>query len=285
MGFLNKMERKFGKYAIPNLTRYIIFAYVLGYLIDYTARNILQYMLLDPYMILHGQVWRIITWLLIPPEQFSIFTLIMLFFYYSIGSSLENVWGDFRYNIYVIGGIITTILGAFLLYVVESAMSSDEFVLAFKSFENSAVFSTYYISLSIFLGFAMTFPDNTIYLFMILPIKIKYLAYLDIAYLLYAMYQSNWGVRVVIISSLLNVLIFFLLTRKYRVISPREVQRKRTYQKQVKPAPGVTKHKCAVCGRTEEDGEDLEFRFCSKCEGNYEYCQDHLFTHEHIRRS
>jgi hypothetical protein len=67
-------------------------------------------------------------------------------------------------------------------------------------------------------------------------------------------------------------------------VSPREVKRRRTYKKQAQMAKGVTRHKCAVCGRTELDDENLEFRFCSRCDGNYEYCMEHLFTHEHIHK-
>ena len=81
----------------------------------------------------------------------------------------------------------------------------------------------------------------------------------------------------------LNFLIFFFSTRNYRSVSPKEVHRKRTYHRQVQQPKGVTRHKCAICGRTELDDPNLEFRFCSKCNGNYEYCQDHLFTHEHVK--
>lgn len=97
MNFLNKLERKFGRYAIPHLTTYIIITYVIGYLLNYAFPSALGYMTLDPYMIIfHGQVWRLVSWLLIPPSSLDIFTVIMLFFYYSIGSSLERAWGDFR---------------------------------------------------------------------------------------------------------------------------------------------------------------------------------------------
>ena len=88
--------------------------------------------------------------------------------------------------------------------------------------------------------------------------------------------------------SLLNFIIFFLSTRNLNRYTPHEIHRRHQFKSQMKeprPGSGITKHKCAVCGRTELDDPTLEFRFCSKCEGNYEYCQDHLFTHQHIRRS
>lgn len=186
--------------------------------------------------------------------------------------------GAFRYNVYILGGVLFTVIGAFLLYFMMGANP-------FLSMAYSMAFSTYYINLSIFLAFAANYPDMQVLFMMIIPMKMKWLAVLDIAYLLYDMVKGGWGIRTVILASLLNFIIYFLSTRNYQRISPKEIHRKQQFQRAVHPkmAPGVTKHKCAVCGRTEKDGDDLEFRFCSKCNGNYEYCQDHLFTHKHIQ--
>ena len=282
MNFLNKLERKLGKYAIPNLTFFIIGTYIIGYLMEFLAPGILPYLYLDPYKILHGQVWRLVSWLLMPPWEFGILVLISLFFYYSIGSTLERSWGTFRYNVYIFGGILSTILGAFVLYGISFLMYGS-IGAAYSSAIYSYAFSTYYISMSIFLGFAITYPNMQVWLMFVIPIKMKWLAMFDVLYLVYGMIKakSGWGGRVVIIASLLNVLIFFLATRNYHTYSPKEMRRKQVYRKQVRQPAGVTKHKCAICGRTELDGDNLEFRFCSKCAGNYEYCQDHLFTHEH----
>lgn len=283
MNFLNKMERKFGRYAIHNLTKYMIGCYAIGYILLYAGNlfgfSITEYLTLSPYHILHGQIWRIVSWLLIPPPTSNIvFVLIMLLFYYSLGETLERTWGAFRYNVYILGGVLFTVIGAFLLYFMMGANP-------FLSMAYSMAFSTYYINLSIFLAFAANYPDMQVLFMMIIPMKMKWLAVLDIAYLLYDMVKGGWGIRTVILASLLNFIIYFLSTRNYQRISPKEIHRKQQFQKAVHPkmAPGVTKHKCAVCGRTEKDGDDLEFRFCSKCNGNYEYCQDHLFTHKHIQ--
>lgn len=282
MNFLNKMERKFGRYAIHDLTKYMIGCYVIGFVLQ-TLGSMFQipihaYLILSPYHILHGQIWRIVSWLLIPPPTSLLFAVIMLMFYYSLGTTLERTWGAFRYNVYIIGGILFTVIGAFILYLVYG--QNEALSLAYGS-----AFSTYYINLSIFLAFALNYGEMQVLFMMIIPIKIKYLAYLDVAYLLYDMIRGGWGVRTVIIASLLNFIIYFLMTRNYRRISPQEIHRKQQFQRAVHPkkVPGVTKHKCAVCGRTEEDGDELEFRFCSKCNGNYEYCQNHLFTHEHVK--
>lgn len=283
MNFLNKMERKYGRYAIHNLTKYMIGCYAIGYILLYIGQafgaNFFQYLLLSPYHIMHGQIWRIVSWILIPPSSSNIiFVLIMLSFYYYLGTALERTWGAFRYNVYILGGMLCTVIGAFILYFISGPNEMFSLI-------NGMSFSTYYINLSIFLAFAMNYPDMEVLFMMIIPIKIKYLALLDVAYLLYDLIRGGWGTRTVIVASLLNFIIYFLMTRNYRRISPQEIHRKQQFKKAVHPqmTPGGTRHKCAVCGRTEKDGEHLEFRYCSKCNGNYEYCQDHLFTHQHIK--
>ena len=152
MNFLDKMERKYGRYALSHLTMYIIVTYIAGYIIALAAPIMRQYLTLEPYYILHGQIWRLVSWILIPPSSLDIFTIIMLFFYYSIGTSLERAWGDFKYNVYIFSGILMTIIGSFLLYGILYAVNG------YPSLMGTA-FSTYYISLSIFLGFAISFPD------------------------------------------------------------------------------------------------------------------------------
>ena len=206
MNFLDKMERKYGRYALSHLTMYIIVTYIAGYIIALAAPIMRQYLTLEPYYILHGQIWRLVSWILIPPSSLDIFTIIMLFFYYSIGTSLERAWGDFKYNVYIFSGILMTILGSFLLYGIEYAVNGYPALMG-------TAFSTYYISLSIFLGFAISFPDMQVLLYFIIPIKIKWLAYLDVALLAYSMITSilsgNWAGCVVILCSLANVLVFF----------------------------------------------------------------------------
>jgi MFS family permease len=311
MNFITKMERKYGKYAIPNLTRYLIFTYVLSYLLTFVSGNIMGYFFLDVYQIFHGQAWRILTWMLIPPSSLNLFTIIMLFFYFSIGTTLEKTWGDFKYNLYIFGGIFATIIGAFLLYL-GTLLLHDPLNAALASAAYSGAFSTYYISFSLFLGFALTYPEMRVFLFFLIPVKIKILALIYLAFMIFGIFQNaaagEWGMIVVIVCSLLNVIVFFLATRRSFIgKSSAQPFRSRpqgrspfgtdsfqgqprqggaaagaTQRTPIKPVKPITKHKCAICGRTEVDGDDLEFRFCSKCDGNYEYCQDHLFTHEHV---
>ena len=153
MGFLNKMERKFGKYAIQNLTFWLIGAWVLGFIIQITMPDVLQLLLLEPRMILQGQVWRIVSWLLIPPPVNILFLIFFLSCYYFIGISIEQAIGTFRYNVYLIGGILCSILGAFFLY---------GFYYLAKGVSVAGIgyyFSTQYITMSLFLAFAVIFPN------------------------------------------------------------------------------------------------------------------------------
>ena len=289
--FLNKLERKFGRYAIPNLSKYIIFGYVLGYgltLMDKLSNNsgngLISFISLNPYMILHGQIWRLVTWIIMPPSSLGIFTIIMLLLYYSLGTSLERTWGTFRFNVYIFGGMLFTVIGAFVLYLCYNLAGYTEVYTAelLGSFI-ALYFSTYYINMSIFLAFAAEYPNMQLMLYFIIPIKIKWLALIDLLLILYEFFTGTWEVKVVIIASLLNFAIFYFSTRNYKRVSPAEIRRRQTYKNELKRQSSITKHKCAICGRTEKDGDDLEFRFCSKCNGNYEYCQDHLFTHEHVK--
>lgn len=279
MKLLNNLERRFGRFGIPHLTSYIIGCYVVGYVIAMLQSNLLSYLTLEPAWILRGQIWRLVTWVLIPPESLSIFTIIMLLFYYSLGNTLEQTWGSFRYTLYIFSGLVFTIIGAFVVYFIMGGN-----VTGIGNF-----FSTYYISMSIFLAFAAAYPDMRVMLYFVIPIKVKWMAFVYAAMILYNIFNyvrmGMWPMAVPIVASLLNFVIFFFSTRNMNRYRPGEVRRRQNFKKAVNPSKvtSITKHKCAVCGRTERDGENLEFRFCSKCNGNYEYCQDHLYTHEHVK--
>lgn len=286
MNFLNKMERKIGKYAIPNLMIYLIAAYCIGFVIYTVNPNFMLMLTLSPYHILHGQVWRLITWILMPTDTRVFSLLIMALLYYQLGSALERSWGTFRFNVYIFGGMLFTVIGAFILYGIYAASGTGN--LETISLISSLTFTTNYINLTIFLAFAVMYPEMQILLFFIIPVKMKWMAVVYAVLIAINLILTSWGGRIAIIMSILNFLIFFLSTRNYRRVSPKEIHRKQVFKAQMRePKKGsmVTKHKCAVCGRTELDDPNLEFRFCSKCDGNYEYCQDHLFTHQHIKHS
>lgn len=339
---LDKLERKLGRYAIPHLINYLLIGYAIGYAFTlFGGRTALSYMTLEPYFVIHGQhgfpeIWRIITWVCVPPFSMSsfidiIFALIMFYFYWQLGTVLERQWGTFRFNVYIFGGILFTLVGAFLYYGIYTLATGTP-TIGIGSYT-----STSYINMSIFLAFAMSYPDMTVLLYFIIPIKMKWMA---IVYAVITVWQiislaaaHAWAGCVAIVCSLLNFLIFFLSTRNFRRIDPREIHRQNEFKRQMNAGRNanwyqqsgfggqaggrtnargnsgqsrwsgqngqqnahggswgfrgrqnggeIARHKCAICGRTELTNPELEFRFCSKCNGNYEYCNDHLFTHQH----
>lgn len=288
---MSNFERKFGKYAVKNLSLVLIACYVIGYIIQLFAPGIVSLLTLNPYAILHGQIWRLVTWVLIPPDSLDLFTIIMLLFYYNVGTSLEMTWGTYRYNVYMFSGMLYTIIGSFLAYVIYWGMASVAGAQVSASVVQSAstLFSTYYINMSIFLAYAATFPDAQVLLMFVIPVKMKWMG---IAYSVLLLVQLIAGVgipvfnifyRIALVASLLNFVIFWFTSRGRISMSPRQAKRRQEFRSEVKRTTRVTRHKCAVCGRTDEDDPTLEFRFCSKCNGNYEYCQHHLFTHEHVK--
>ena len=276
--WLDKMERRFGRYAIRNLTMYLLAGYAIGYLLSFTMPQLLTYFTLEPALILKGQVWRLLSWVIIPPNDNIIFVIFMMLLYYSLGNTLESYWGAFRYNVYIFSGILFTVIGAFIVNGLIGGITGF-----------GSLYSTYYINMSIFLACASIMPDYQLLLYGIIPIKMKWLAVLDVVLLAVDAVQGGLIIRIVIIASLLNFIIFFFCNRNLRGHSPKQAARRKKFQKQISRPQnqyaGGAKHRCAVCGRTELDNPTLEFRYCSKCNGNYEYCQDHLFTHEHVKYS
>lgn len=284
MDFLTKLERKYGKFSIPNLTLILIAGFVLGYFIEIFAPEALSIISMDPEKILHGQVYRLITWVVIPPQSINIFVVIMLMFYFHVGRTLENYWGDFRYTLYIIAGIIFTDIGMMVTYLIMAAMGQASLLSAYAAYGLYGA-STYYLCLSMFLAYAFMFPDLQVLYMMIIPIKVRWLGYLDIAYLIvtivqYGLNQYYTGM-VTVIMSVLNFIVFYMMMKGKNRVTPAHRKRKRRYKQEVRQTQMLTRHKCAICGQTEEDDPTLEFRYCSRCKGNYEYCQNHLFTHEH----
>lgn len=293
---ISNFERKFGRYAIPNLSLILVMCYVAGYIINIVNSNFMNYLTLDPYQIIHGQIWRIFTWIISPPADLSIFTLIMLFFYYSIGTSLERTWGTYRYNVYIIGGMLITVAASILCMFICNLLLGD-WLAAYANgvtlfyAQGAQMFSTYYINMSIFLAYALTYPEHQVLLMFVIPVKMKWMAIVYGVLLVFEMvqyflggfiYPAYWFGMVAIAASLINFLVFWIQSRRLSHLNPKQIRRQVQFRQQVKE--GVRQHaghKCAICGRTDTDSPELEFRYCSKCVGNWEYCQYHLFTHEH----
>lgn len=217
---------------------------------------------LDPHLVLKGEVWRLFTFIFIPPTFSMIFVIFILYFYYMIGFGLERQWGSFKFNLYYLLAIIGTIVAAFV---------SGQRVTAV------------YINLSLFLAFARIYPDYEILLFMILPVKVKYLAWFNWIVFGYTIIVQPLPAKLAAIVSLINYFIFFgkSLMLDIRRKSKGYYKRKKFQRKVNKD---YTIHKCTVCGITEKDDPRMEFRYCTKCEGDYEYCMKHLKNHEHIKK-
>ncbi len=290
MDWISKLERKFGRYAIPNLMTYIIVLYGAGFVLNminpmfYSA-----YLSLDARAILHGQIWRIATFIIDPPSDSLLWIFFALSLYYFIGRQLEYAWGAFRFNLYFFSGMFFHVIAALFSYLVTGL---------------SIPMGSHYLNMSLFFVFAALFPDVQFMLYMIIPVKVKWLALLDGVYFLWAVIQAIlpayggdplYGIlykanAVAAIVSIFNFLLFFMGSRNLKPYAPKQMKRKHEFKRNVRQAQrgtgayaGGAKHRCAVCGRTELDDPSLEFRYCSKCKGNYEYCQDHLFTHEHVK--
>ena len=309
---MSNFERKFGKYAIPNLTIILIGCYVIGYIMSFLNNDFLGYLTLNAHLIFtKGQVWRVISWIIVPPDSFDIFTIIMLFVYYSIGTTMERTLGTYKYNVFIFRGMFITVIAAFICYgicyffpnvmltiygkeVMQYLMSSgsvewtSENVLKFLSYVYddlgmATVFSTYYINMSIFLAFAIVYPEMQVLLMFVIPVKVKWLGILDLVLLGYSFVIGNVFVKFSVGAALINIAIFYFGIKRLSHLRPKEVKRRMEYKQKVTKAQALTRHKCAICGQTEQDNPDLEFRFCSKCNGNYEYCSNHLYTHEHVK--
>lgn len=295
MNWLDKLERKFGRYAIPNLMYYIIILYGAGFVLNMVNSSFYyQYLALDIGEVLHGQIWRLLTFIIQPPSDSLIFIVFAMYLYYMIGIQLERAWGTFRFNVYFFSGMFFHIFAAFIIYFAMGL---------------SLPMSSWYLNMSLFFAFATVYPDMELYLFFILPIKIKWLALIDGAYFILTIFSGfSWyllsedaarsiarvalklgivplpEIATAALVSLLNFVVFFLITRNYKRYSPGEIRRKQRYRTQVRQSRGnAALHKCDICGRTSESNPELSFRYCSKCVGNHEYCEDHLFTHQHIQ--
>ncbi len=289
--FMNEMERRYGRYAIKNLTVYIIGIYVIGFILALAPDkfNVLDYLVLDPYLIMHGQIWRLVSWVFLPTLKLDIWVLITLYLYYFIGTTMERTIGTFRYNVFIFGGIIFTVIAAFLCYGFYALTGASGNELIIRSMQISVNTTTHYLQMATFLIFALIYPNLELLFMFIIPIKVKYFGIVYSAFIIFNFISTgiigqNYIVCFLIGAQMVNLLIFYLSTGKLFHLRPKQVKRRAEFKKNVRMTPpGIARHKCAVCGRTNETNPELEFRFCSKCNGNYEYCQDHLFTHEHIK--
>jgi hypothetical protein len=263
--FLHRLERVFGRLAIPNLSLVIVTGQVAVFALALLNRISLGPFILMPVLVLHGQPWRLLTFIFMPPfVPLSWWPLLLCgwWMFYAMGTALEDYWGVFRYNVFLFAGWALSIGAAFLAPWV-------------------AVDASFFLG-SVFLAFAYLNPDFVIQILLVLPVQIKWLARLT--WVLYAV-EFVRGVPAVRLQILAATVNFFLFFGRDIFLTARLRRRRITGVAQRLAGSGAeaeARHRCRICGKTELTHPQLDFRYCSKCAGEQCYCSEHIFNHEHL---
>jgi len=260
MTVLDHLEKKFRRFAIPNVTLYLIVGQICFYAVIKTEVLPMDRMLLIPADVLAGQVWRLFSFLFFPPLTNPVFAFFAWYLFYLMGTALENQWGVFRYNIYLLIAYLATV--------------------AFSFFTPGYPATNGFIAGSVFLAFAFLYPDFVLYLFFILPVRIKWLALLTWIYYFWVFAFGGWSSRCMVLASVCNFLLFFWRDIFSRIKYGR---RKMTQQAARMTVQDEPMHRCVICGATDKTHRGLEFRYCGDCRPVSCYCIEHLSGHQHIQ--
>ena len=252
MSFLDKLERRLGFLAIPGLIRAIVALSVLVFLLVLLNPGFEKFLALNPARILHGEVWRLVTYIFLPQSLRPLWLLLALWFLWFVGEGVERAWGAFRLTLYFIVGMIGTTVAAFFFG---------------SNFSNSMLLA------ALFFAFAWFYPDEVIYVFFVLPVKVKWLAWVSAAFLFYGFAVGPNSYRMAMIAALSNYLIFFGPELFSRARHRRQVTDRRKRFEFQSRADSEPLHRCAICGATELSDPNLEFRVARNGE---EYCMEHL---------
>ena len=260
MDLLTSLEKKLGRYALPNVTIYLVAGQTVFYLLFMTGKLDRSVTYLSANLLRGGEWWRAVTFLFDPPLQNPFFAFFAWYLFYLMGSALEEQWGAFRYNVFLLIGYLLTVAVSFLIpaFPVSNA----------------------YIGGSVFLAFAWLYPDFIIQIFFVLPVRIKWLALLTWIYYGWSIVFNGWPNRLLILASIGNFLIFFARDILWSVKSGR---RRIARQVQTQLREDEPFHRCTVCGITDRSHPQMDFRYCPECDGQRGYCSQHLFTHQHVR--
>lgn len=262
--------------GIPGLIRYIIGANVVLYFLQmFAGYGTLSFLALEPSAVLRGEIWRIFTYFLFPSEG-GVFLLISCMFYYWIGSSLEQIWGSTKFTVYYFSGVLLTALGAIVVYLVDGI----PLYIAGAAYINSAMF----------FAFAIYNGEAIVRVFFIIPIKMKWLAWIEAGLyglvVVTSLLVGQLGAAMMPIIALMNLFVFFSPALHRRIETqrarhrPEAIQFRQAVREQQKQR-GYN-HKCTVCGKTDTEYPNLQFRYCSKCSGYHCYCEEHIFNHTHF---
>ena len=267
--FIDRFCYKHPNFGVPNLMKYIAIGNVVFLLASMANPLLLSYLSFDPALIMQGQVWRIISFVFIPPSQ-GLLAFIAIYFYYWLGKTLEAHWGTAQFNIYFFSGVILTVLYGFIMYFV----TGTRFVL-----------SAQYIYLSMFFSFATIYPNITVLLFFVIPVKMKYLAIVNAAFFVMGVVSTPFPASLLPVVAIANFLLFCggeLFGSRQRASKATINFRKESARIRKEQEAQLYRHKCSVCGKTDKDYPDLEFRYCSRCQGYHCFCEEHINNHIHF---
>jgi hypothetical protein len=256
---LARLERRIGRYAVPNLILYVVGGMAVVWLLSRSRPESVERLVLDMDAVRRGEVWRLATFLFIPPRSSSLWVFVNLYFTWWVGSSLEKHWGAFKFNVFYFIGALATI-GAALV---------------------AGPTSNTWLDSSLFLAFATTFPDVSILLFFILPIRVKWLGIFAALAIGAAFVLGDWGTRAPIIAALVNYALFF--GGHWRRIWQQRglgVRQKARREEMRSNAPVFGQRVCAICGIREADGADIRVCSCERCGGQQRaLCLQHARNH------
>jgi membrane associated rhomboid family serine protease len=256
---LARLERRLGRYAMPNLILLIVGGMAIVWLLGRARPEALSRLRLDIDAVRHGQIWRLVTFLFIPPSWDPIWVFVNLYFAWWIGSSLEQHWGAFKFNAYYLLGAFATIVAS----VVAGPTTN------------------LWLNASVVLAFATVFPDVTILLFFVLPVRVKWLGIAGAAYMGLEAVRGSLDTRASIAAVLLNYLLFFG-EHWWNALGKRKVivQQKGRMKEFESGVPVLGLRACAICGQREADGADIRVCSCEKCGGHPRaLCLEHARNH------
>lgn len=259
MSFLDKLERIFGRFALPNLALYLVIGQVFVLLTSMAGVVDETRCLLVPALVMDGEWWRLVTFWFYPPRAHFIFVAFALYIFWMMGNALEEYWGVFRFNLYILVG--------------AALMIGAAFITPYNAATNA------FIAGSVFLAFARINPDFEMMLFFILPVKIKWLALVTWLFYGYGLATGPLPTKLQILASTGNFLLFFGADI---IRSMRYGQRTMARKAQEVVEAREPRHRCHACKRTDLTNPELEFRYCSKCDGDLCYCSEHLHNHPHV---
>ena len=257
---LSNLERKFGRFAIPNLTTIFIVGQVAMLLLCKRDPQTWERIVLVPSRVLDGEVYRLVSFLLLPPGGAIIWAVLFWYLFYLMGNALEASWGTFRFNVFLLIGYLATVAVSFI--APESAVTNG------------------FLEGSVFFAFAYLNPNFQLMLALVIPVKIKWLALMGWAVFTMTVITGNWHLRLAAIAGVFNFFVFFGGEITRRMLSGQ--QSVTSGVKRFGRGQADFMHKCATCGITDADDSSMEFRYCSKCSGDLCYCSEHLRSHEHV---